>query len=241
MQAPIRNALLKAAQTLSEECDKLTFGTAVHTVYNSLNYAWPGYHAYLERFASGPKRVLYLGMNPGPWGMAQTGVPFGEIGAVRDWMGICVDIGKPDNEHPKRPIEGFACTRSEVSGRRLWGLFDEIYGSADAFFRESFVFNYCPLSFLSESGANITPDKLAALEREPLEAACNAHLRTAIDSLQPEFLIGVGAFATKCLQGLGLDAGTFGTILHPSPASPIANREWPTRPKQQLRELGIID
>ena len=34
------------------------------------------------------KRVVFLGMNPGPFGMAQVGVPFGEVAAVRDWLRI---------------------------------------------------------------------------------------------------------------------------------------------------------
>jgi len=42
-------------------------------------------------------------MNPGPWGMAQTGVPFGEINAVKDWLGINAEVDKPQKQHPKRP------------------------------------------------------------------------------------------------------------------------------------------
>jgi single-strand selective monofunctional uracil DNA glycosylase len=239
MQASIQNRLLQAAEKLSATCNELQFGDRVALAYNAMDYAWNGYRTYIERFAQTPKKVVYMGMNPGPWGMAQTGVPFGEIAAVRDWLGIEVDISKPPQEHPKRPIEGFACTRSEVSGRRLWGLFRELYTSPEAFFAESIVFNYCPLSFLSETGANITPDKLPAAQRIPLEAACTAHLQVVIEILQPAQLIGIGGFATKCLESIqsGLPVGT---LLHPSPASPIANREWPARPVQQLKQLGIL-
>ena len=38
--------------------------------------------------APGRKEAVFLGMNPGLWGMAQTGVPFGTVSLVRDWMGI---------------------------------------------------------------------------------------------------------------------------------------------------------
>jgi single-strand selective monofunctional uracil DNA glycosylase len=233
-------ALLKFARELSDACDALSFSDPVHTVYNAYAYAWPGHEAYVKKYGSGCKRVIYLGMNPGPWGMAQTGVPFGEIAAVTDFLGINVAIGKPRREHPKRPVDGFSCTRSEVSGRRIWALFNELYGSAEAFFAESFVLNYCPLSFMSESGANLTPDRLPADDRKPLEAACDAHLRAIIRHLEPELTIGVGGWATKCLQRLGIEGPRIGTLLHPSPASPIANREWPERPKTQLKELGVI-
>ena len=232
-------ALLREARALARTCNGLTFSDPVWGVYNAFDYAFPGYEAYVRRYGTTGKRVLFLGMNPGPWGMAQTGVPFGEITAVRDWLGIEAKIGKPPREHPKRPVEGFACARSEVSGRRLWGLFADLYENAEAFFAEAFVLNYCPLAFLLESGANLTPDRLAADERAPLEEACDTHLHRVLDLLQPERAIGVGGWATRCLGRVGLDDRSIGTLLHPSPASPIANREWPARPKAQLRELGI--
>jgi single-strand selective monofunctional uracil DNA glycosylase len=233
-------AMLEAAETLSAACGKISFSGNVHTVYNTFDYAMPGYAAYVRKFVNGSMKALFLGMNPGPWGMAQTGVPFGEIPAVRDWMGLSFEINKPVNEHPKRPVEGLACARSEVSGRRLWGLFAELYGSPEAFFSGSFVLNYCPLSFMLESGANLTPDKLSAREKKPLAETCDAHLRRVIDILEPEIAIGVGGYATKCLEGLKLEGLRVGTLLHPSPASPIANREWPARPKEQLRNLGLL-
>jgi single-strand selective monofunctional uracil DNA glycosylase len=233
-------AMLEAAVSLREACAHLSVPEGVDTVYQTLGYAWAGHEAYLKRFARSRKRFLYLGMNPGPWGMAQTGVPFGEVAAVREWMGIEVAIDKPTREHPKRPVEGFACTRSEVSGRRLWSLFAEVYGSAEAFFAESLVLNYCPLSYMAASGANLTPDKLKAADRKAVEALCDAHLQAVIDILQPELAVGIGGFARKCLERLSAPKCRLGTLLHPSPASPIANRQWPERPRRQLVELGVL-
>ena len=199
---------------------------------------------YLEKFANGTKRVLFLGMNPGPWGMAQTGVPFGEVAAVADWMGISTLVGTPENEHPKRPIQGFGCPRSEVSGQRLWGLFSEKYPDSCDFFAEHFVANFCPLIWMAESGKNITPDKLPRTESEPVEEACRWHLAQMIQEMQPEFLIGVGAFAEKQFKDtihgyMPAYAGKIGKILHPSPASPIANRGWAEAATKQLEELGV--
>ena len=238
--ATIADQLLEAARELGTACARLKFSEPVWGVYNAYGYALPGYTAYVRRFAGGSKRALFLGMNPGPWGMARTGVPFGEVAAVRDWMGLRPKIGKPPREHPKRPVEGLDCPRSEVSGRRLWALFAEVHGSAEAFFAEAFVLNYCPLAFLLESGANLTPDKLPAGERAPLEAACDAHLRRVIEILGPQTAVGVGGWATKCLERLGLEGIRIGTLLHPSPASPVANREWPHRPMKQLEAFGLL-
>ncbi|MDB6030649.1 MAG: smuG [Verrucomicrobiales bacterium] len=179
-------------------------------------------------------------MNPGPFGMAQTGVPFGEVAAVRDWLKIKTPVKKPALEHPKRPVEGFDCPRSEVSGRRLWGLFAQKFGSAQIFFKDHFVVNYCPLAFFSDTGSNITPDKIPAARMQPVLAACDQHLRTMVEILQPEWLIGVGDFAQKRAKGLFADQPLkIGKVLHPSPASPAANKDWAGAATRQLLELGV--
>ena len=233
------SALIAAARQLSSEVSRLRFSLPVTHVYNPLAYAWVPNAAYLRRFGQGRKKVMFVGMNPGPFGMVQTGVPFGEISAVRDWMGIVGEVGKPAIENPKRPVEGFACGRSEVSGRRLWGLFAERFGTAEAFFAEHFVANYCPLAFF-DGGRNLTPDKLPAAEQGPLLAACDAHLRQMVEILQPEWVIGVGAWAEvrarEALAGLPVQ---YGRVLHPSPASPAANRGWSEAATKQLLALGV--
>ena len=191
----ITKKLIAAARELSTQVDRLKFQPPVMHVYNPLDYAWPAHEEYLRRFGNSRKRIIFLGMNPGPFGMAQIGIPFGEIAAARDWMGIYATVGKPAKEHPKRPVEGFDCPRSEVSGRRLWGLFAERFGTATEFAAEHFVSNYCPLAFLSATGSNLTPDKLPAAEQTKLFAACDEHLREVLTILEPDWLIGVGGFA----------------------------------------------
>ena len=191
------DSLTKAAKKLSEVVNSLSFGEPTSFIYNPLDYAWAIHQSYLELAGKSKKKVIFLGMNPGPFGMAQTGVPFGEIPAVRDWMGLKGAVEKPNPEHPKRPVEGLDCSKSEVSGRRLWGLFSEKFPDARDFFKDYFVANYCPLVFMEESGRNRTPDKLPALEKKPLEEACDQHLREIVEILEPEWLIGVGGFAKK--------------------------------------------
>jgi single-strand selective monofunctional uracil DNA glycosylase len=233
----------QAALQLCEALRDLEFSFPVACVYNPLEYAWQAYRSYLERHARTRKRVLYLGMNPGPWGMAQTGIPFGEVRAVRDWLQIDAPIDRPDPEHPKRPITGMNCTRSEVSGRRLWGLFADRFGAPADFFREQFVANYCPLVFMDEGGRNVTPDKIASSEFGPLRAACDLHLQKTLDTLRPEFLVGVGQFAEQCLARVAGETQhpprRVIRILHPSPASPAANRDWAGSVEKVLIESGI--
>ena len=145
---------------------------------------------------------------------------------MRDWLGIDVKISPPAAQHPKRPISGFARTRNEISGERLWGFFAGRFGSWTRFFRDHLVLNYCPLAFLEASGRNRTPDKLPAVEREPLFDACDEHLREMVRLLKPEWLIGVGEFATRrARQCLPNDEPRICSILHPSPANPGGERQ----------------
>jgi single-strand selective monofunctional uracil DNA glycosylase len=232
--------LIAAARELSARVGKLKFAAPITHVYNPLDYAWPAHELYLRKFGGGKKRVVFLGMNPGPFGMTQTGVPFGEIAAVRDWLQITARIAKPEHEHPKRPVLGFDCLRSEVSGHRLWQLFAERFVTPEKFFARHFVVNYCPLVFCEASGRNFTPDKLPVAEQSRLFAVCDAHLRRVLEILEPEWLVGVGAFAfargEAAVEKTGIKPGK---ILHPSPASPAANRGWSQAATKQLVELGV--
>jgi single-strand selective monofunctional uracil DNA glycosylase len=208
------NILVEAAGELSRSVQSLAFDDPVAYVYNPLDYAWASHESYLCTCAASPSRIVFLGMNPGPYGMAQTGVPFGEIPHVRDWIGIHEPVQKPHPEHPARPVEGFECTRSEVSGRRL--------------------------VFMEESGRNRTPDKLPAEECEALYQVCDEHLRALVQGLQAEWVVGVGGFAQGRAKIALKDLPVrIGRILHPSPASPAANRGWAEQATRQMVEQRL--
>jgi single-strand selective monofunctional uracil DNA glycosylase len=236
--------LKEISASLAEEVSALSFRAPVSLVYNPLDYAWEAHAAYLERFGQRRRSILLLGMNPGPFGMAQTGVPFGDVTLVRDWLGIEAPVGRPPIEHPKRPVLGFQCPRSEVSGQRLWGWARTRFGTPEQFFARFFVANYCPLVFMTETGRNLTPDALPADERAPLFAACDRALRATVDVLEPDDLIGIGRFAEDRARGALAEHDLkhelrIGRILHPSPASPAANRDWAGQAERGLRQLGI--
>lgn len=240
--SPLHRKLINAAARLRDDVEELSFDPPVTHVYNPLRYAWRAHQAYLRRVPSDGVRVLFLGMNPGPWGMAQTGVPFGEVAVVRDWLGIEQSIDRPVYEHPRRPIEGFQCRRSEVSGRRLWGLFRDRFVEADRFFAEHFVANYCPLVFMESSARNRTPDKLPAHLRFGLDERCDRHLNAVVELLRPKFAVGVGAYAEQALRRVTATTRANPQvirILHPSPASPAANQDWAATATRQLRQAGV--
>lgn len=232
--------LVQVSRALCRAVSTIELTKPVTHVYNPLEYARRPHELYLKRFGGGSKEVVLVGMNPGPYGMAQTGVPFGDVACVRDWMDIEAKVDQPEREHPKRPIQGFSCRRSEVSGSRLWGWARDRFGTPERFFSRFFVINYCPLLFLEESGRNRTPDKLRAEEREALLPECDRALRDSLEILEPELVVGVGAWATKRVRAvLGDGHARIGTVLHPSPASPKANRGWAAQAERDLHRLGV--
>lgn len=232
--------LVEVSRQLSAAVEALAFEPPVTHVYNPLQYAWAPHEVYLRRYGRGRRRVLLIGMNPGPFGMAQTGVPFGDVSMVRDFLGIDAAVTRPAREHPKRRIEGFACRRCEISGTRLWGWIRDRFGTPAVFFRDFFVANYCPLVFMEASARNRTPDKLPAGERAQLFAACDEALRQAVRIMQPEVVVGVGGFAERrAREALAGFRGIIGGMLHPSPASPLANRDWARQADAHLTRLGV--
>ena len=226
---------------LVSDLEGLTFSEPTTHVYNPLVYARAAWDSYCDRYGRAPREVLFLGMNPGPFGMAQCGVPFGEIAAVRDWLQIETPIGKPPVEHPKRPVLGFECPRSEVSGRRLWGWARDTFGTPEAFFARHFVTNYCPLVFMEASGRNRIPEKLPKAERVALFAACDRALQRTIELFEPRFIVGVGKFAERKIREVAAQRPgvVIGGVPHPSPASPKANRGWSPLMDAALAELGL--
>lgn len=225
---------------LSHQLNLLQFSHPITHVYNPLEYARTSHEQYVKRYGEGTREILLLGMNPGPWGMAQNGIPFGDIVMVRDWLGIHEIVRKPPLEHPKRPILGFENPRREVSGKRLWGWARDRFGVPEKFFERFFVINFCPLAFFTESGQNLTPDKLCANDRISLLKICDESLRQFVEYYQPKHVIGVGRFAeSSARRALHENAIHIGHIPHPSPASPLANRGWDEAVEQSLKEMGI--
>lgn len=230
--------LLEILDELRVRARRLSFGAPVAHVYRPLDYAWPMVEAYVSRFGRGPKEVLLLGMNPGPFGMAQTGIPFGDVVSVRDWMRLDGLVKAPRNTHPKRPVLGLACPRVEVSGRRLWGAVARRHPDPDTFFSRAWVMNYCPLLFLAASGANLTPDKLAKAERDACQATCDRALREVIDALRPQQLVAVGVYAKARLERVAPKRSVV-LMPHPSPASPKANAGWEALASAALEAGGV--
>lgn len=237
--------IVTMTRQFARHADELTFSRTDITVYNPLQYAWEPHECYLRKFAGSPKQVVFLGMNPGPNGMAQTGIPFGDPVMVLGWLNIEKPVGKPAREHPKRPVEGFRTAKREPSGTRLWTLMREEFATPERFFTDHLVLNYCPLCFMEESGRNLTPDKLPRYDKNTLETICDHYLVRIVELLRPTWLIGIGRYAEKKLLQIRsqLDAEdskpAVGWVLHPSPASPAANRGWSSAARAQLIEQGV--
>lgn len=234
--------LLEAAAVLREAAEKLRFEHAAYT-YNPLSYALEPYTAYITRYGRGPVgRNLLVGMNPGPWGMAQIGAPFGDPVTVREWMGITGQVQPFADAHRRCPVRGFSSHRREGSGKRLYGWAGRQYGSAERFFEHFFVLNYFPLMLLDKDGKNLTPERLPATERAMAAAVCDPHLRACLRAIEPRCVAGVGHYAAeqarRVVNQLSL-AIPVPSLVHPSPANPRANRGWEVLAEAELSAAGV--
>ncbi|TRZ11604.1 hypothetical protein HGM15179_015511 [Zosterops borbonicus] len=277
----IAERFLALERALSEQLRALgPPGPPVAVVYAPLEYAWEPHQSFVRRYLRGPRPVLFLGMNPGPFGMAQTGVgtgtghrdtrglflgmnpgpfgmaqtgvgtgdralrvPFGEARHVREWLRVGGSVLKPPQEHPKRPVLGLSCPRSEISGRRFWGLVRSLCPAPRSFFRRCFVHNLCPLLFLAPSGRNVAPPELRPPLRRRLLALCGDALVAAVVALRVALVVALGRVAEqgarRALRAAGLAVRVTG-IPHPSPRNPRANRGWETQARARLEEEGVL-
>lgn len=239
---PAKFLEIEARQT--DRLLSLDYGEGISYVYNPLDYASEIHADFVSKFCQGTKKVLLMGMNPGPWGMGQTGVPFGHVKYAKEWLGVTGGVKRPEREHPKRPIQGLECTKSEVSGDRLWSLLKELSGSPDVLFKYVFLHNYCPLFFLKESAKNVTPPELKVKERAGLEEACDEALVDTVRLLQVEHIIGVGNYVVdktrKAFAKAGITNIEISLLMHPSPVNPAANKGWREIAIKQLTESKVI-
>lgn len=221
--------LIAAAQKLSTACSNLCEDiiaqTEVAYATNPLEYAWELHASYINQYGGLGAKTLLLGMNPGPFGMAQSGVPFGATAYAKDFLNITGSFVDPAGRHPKRPVEGLDFERQEVSGDRLWGLLKQLWKTPREIHRHVFLVNHCPLLLLGETGRNITPDKISGEAVKQALERCDEHLRKVVDIMNIERVVGVGKYAEKRADGALADADVeITTCWHPSPASPLANR-----------------
>ena len=236
--------MIEASSKLRDDVEKFSDSLvkegSVDAVYNPLAYAWEPHRAYLELASGGGAKTLLLGMNPGPHGMGQMGIPFAATSVVRDLLKITdLEVGQPRKPHPKRPISGLDWPKEEVSGTRLWSLLANEYGSAESIFKSVFLLNHCPLMLFSgERATNITPDKITGPTTKALLERCYEHLREVVDIMKIERVIGVGRYSEKrarnALSGIDISVTT---CWHPSPASPLANRNKGEDWKKNVRNV----
>jgi len=223
--------LIRAASSLRDDVGpigkRLVSEGSVDVCYNPLKYAWDAHEAYLRRMGGSGARTVILGMNPGPHGMGQMGIPFATTSVVRDLLRITdIPVNQPQTVDPRRPVVGFEYPREEVSGTRLWGLLAEYYGDAGAIASRVFLVNHCPLMLFSgPRAANITPDKVTGPTSRTLLERCDQHLREVVEVMEAERVIGVGRFAeSRARAALASHSVEVLGCWHPSPASPLANR-----------------
>ncbi|XP_072929993.1 single-strand selective monofunctional uracil DNA glycosylase [Epargyreus clarus] len=235
---------LNLTDELNLSLEQFELPAAVKCVYNPTIYARNTFEMYVRKYCKTKKRIMYFGMNPGPFGMSQTGVPFGEISSVRDWLGIEGPVGKPPIEVKTRPVNGFNCTRTEVSGKRFWGLFKDICKTPENFFETSFVYNYLNQQWMKSNGCNVTPSDLRVAEVEALYNICDPVFVKVLQLYEVEKIVAIGNFcatrARKALDKYPINKSIEIIYLpHPSPRT-VNNNEWDKKAIEHLKKFDLL-
>lgn len=71
---PFWHKLHAIESQMSLELKTINFPNNIVAIYNPLEYAEAIHCEYMSKYLDGIKKVLFIGMNPGPFGMCQTGV-----------------------------------------------------------------------------------------------------------------------------------------------------------------------
>lgn len=184
--------LIAITAELRDKLDRLPEPAGVE-VYNPLSYAWQLHQRYLRRFVTqgpqteppfevggmGPsvstqqRRVLFIGMNPGPFGMMQTGCPFGDKVSARQLGGLpgvplsdrhteSLDLSKLTTLKARR-TQGFGIKQRETSGQRFWEGMTELW-PLTSIGRARVTAGGAPIVLFDEE-----PDRRAAMSTDPIE------------------------------------------------------------------------
>ncbi|XP_073844130.1 single-strand selective monofunctional uracil-DNA glycosylase-like [Musca autumnalis] len=193
-------------------------------IYRPLDYAAQIYRNFLQKYLNGPKRILFVGMNPSRYGSLLTGIPFGDITTVRDRMQL--DVSSLDSME----------IGEEQSSQRFWNLIKSIFNDEqdfiDRFFQNCFVHNVCPLVFINNNGHNVSFQSLAermTMETRQIEVICRSYLELQVQLLQPEIIIAVGWYAFNMLRSLDYYKNgrcIVEKIPHPSPKNFDSELDW---------------
>ncbi|KAG5675760.1 hypothetical protein PVAND_005637 [Polypedilum vanderplanki] len=143
-----------------------------------------------------------------------------------------------------KPIEGLECKRKEQSGKRFWGLMEELCGEPENFFRHCFMYNICPFAFLNKNGRNITPPELKGECKSALNKICLNYLSKSIKIFKPKIIIAIGSYANQKLNDLRKkslisESIDYKLLPHPSPRA-FHNNDWVDRARKWMLENDML-
>ena len=282
--------LIKTTCALADDLHALRRPAGVSHVYNPLRYMWPAHERFLSRHyvtdrasapdgrldfyepagTARPRQYLILGMNPGPHGMVQTGLPFGDVVNAAAMLGyrtgdqVLAPVLDGVELHPGRPVIGLVATRREASGERLWGGLAAIFGGLDQTLAQCFAANYCPLAYFADDaqGTNVTPEDFGkkTINGKPnprhdpgyaaeLDKICLPYLVRVARAMRVEVILAVGRYAeakANIIAALCPEATRrcpspkVVYLTHPSPLATRSAGEWATMARHALENVGAL-
>ena len=159
-------AWLRAWSRSSSAWEKLSpriAAAAGWKVWNPGSYGAPWHRVFREIYPLRERPILMFGLNPGPYGMGQTGIPFTDVRRLRQCLPKMALTLRERGREPRVPglaprsLRRFFTREFESSAVRVYRFLELGWGSAEKGWRSVGVANSCPLLFLDPEGRNQTP------------------------------------------------------------------------------------
>jgi single-strand selective monofunctional uracil DNA glycosylase len=166
------------------------------------------WHAPFRRlYPPRARPLLVFGLNPGPYGMAQTGIPFTDLKRLAQGLPrLAAELAR-SGERLSLPglapssLQPFLTRTFESSSVRVHRFLRLAHGSAERAFREVVFVNPCPLLFIDRAlGENRTPADLPRALRAGVDEARVEVVSVAVARLRARGAIVLGRDAAAALS-----------------------------------------
>jgi single-strand selective monofunctional uracil DNA glycosylase len=226
-------------------------------IWNPGLYAASWHALFRKEYPASAGCILVFGLNPGPYGMAQTGIPFTDLKRLREHLprlakGLerrgCSLAGVGLAPRSLRP---YLSRTFESSAVRVYRFLSRGWGSAEDGWRSVVVANPCSLLFMDAAGENRTPaDLVGAVSRRTgslvaarrLRERCNAlrrlAAREAVRVLSPRGVVLLGKDAQRAMQtGIAPLLGPDSILGWEHPARAVPDR-WAMGLLEEIKRRG---
>ena len=158
-------------------------------VWNPQLYGLPLYRRFAtEHLPTSRGAIVALGLNPGKYGMSQTGIPFTDVTRAAR-VGIAIE---PPGLAPASLRPFLKSYRVERSSASVYNLLDALWGGPAEGWRRLWAVAPCGLLFLEPDGTNVTPADARLARRDDVRELRLRVIRESVEAARPRGVLLLG-------------------------------------------------